>query len=113
VRGTCKKGNTPTEQAATVTVSIDAMRGPRMENRNADFQAFIAVLRNGEVLTKRLFPVSVAFPPNVDRLTIASPPVDITLPVSNFQNASSYDIIAGIQLDPEDLAANRAGLGLH
>jgi hypothetical protein len=51
------------------------------------------------------------FPPNVDRLTMSSPEIDIDFPVSKSKTAAAYSVIAGFQLTPDELAANRHASG--
>jgi hypothetical protein len=58
-----------------------------------------------------VFQVHLTFPPNVERITITSPPLDLALPVSPEKNGAAYQVIAGFQLTPDELAANRHGTG--
>jgi hypothetical protein len=42
-------------------------------------------------------------------MTITSPEIDMNLPVSSEKSGAVYGIIAGFQLTPQELAANRQG----
>jgi hypothetical protein len=94
-----------------VNVSFLLQRGPAMKGREADVPVFLAVVEGENVLDKRVFHIHLTFPPNVDRVTINSPPIDMALPVSAQKTGAAYGIIAGFQLTPEELAANRQGGG--
>lgn len=107
INGNCKAGSEPNQIDAEVRISITVQRGPAMQGREADIPVFLAVTLGDDVRDKQLFPVHVAFPPNVDRLTLTSQPISLTMPVSNTVTGASYGLIAGFQLTPEELEANR------
>ncbi len=109
VDGSCAASDSATTLAATVQVSVAVQRGPAMRGREAEMPVFVAVADGGTVRDKQVFPVHVVFPPNVDRLTITSPPIDMSLPVTPDVGGSAYRIIAGFQLSPDELAAYRQG----
>ncbi len=107
VNGKCTASDDPGVLPATVQVSIAVQRGPAMRGREADVPVFLAVTEGQTVRDKKLFPVHITFPPNVDRLTATSADIDLDLPVSPDKSGASYGIIAGFQLSPEELAVNR------
>ncbi len=111
VDGKCETVNEKSVLPTTVTVSIALQRGPAMKGRDADVPVFLAVVEGETIRDKRVFQVHLAFPPNVDRITITSPPVDLALPVSAQKTGAAYGVIAGFQLTPAELAANRKGPG--
>jgi hypothetical protein len=82
-----------------------------MQGRDAEVPVFIAVTEGETVRDKKVFPLHLTFPPNVDRLTITSPDIDMDLPVSAEKSGAAYSIIAGFQLTPDELAANRQAGG--
>jgi hypothetical protein len=53
----------------------------------------------------------VRFPANVGSVRVVSPPIDMTFPVNASKSGAAYGIIAGFQLTPEEMAANRHRLG--
>jgi hypothetical protein len=111
VNGSCEAGDDKTQLPAKVKVSITIQRGPAMQGREADIPVFLAVTEGDTVRDKKVFPLHLSFPPNVDRLTITSPEVDMDLPVSPEKSGAAYSIIAGFQLTPDELAANRQAGG--
>jgi hypothetical protein len=111
VNGSCKPGDDKSILPATVQVTISIQRGPAMKGREADMPVFLAVTEGDNVRDKKIFPVHVVFPPNVDRLTMNSGEIDLGLPVSADKSGAAYGVIAGFQLTPEELAANRQAGG--
>jgi hypothetical protein len=111
VNGKCHAGDNKTILPATVQVSISVQRGPAMKGRDADVPVFLAVTEGESVRDKKMYPVHVAFPPNVDRLFVSSGDIDLALPVSPAKSGAAYGIIAGFQLSPDELAVNRRAGG--
>jgi hypothetical protein len=111
VDGSCVNGDDASMLPAKVVVSISVQRGPAMQGREADVPVFIAITEGEDVRAKQVYPVHVVFPPNVDRLTMSSPEIDMDLPVSRSKTAAVYSVIAGFQLTPDELAANRHANG--
>ncbi len=111
IDGSCAAGNSPSNIDAKVQVSIAVQRGPAMTGREADVPVFVAVTQGDDVRDKQILPVHVVFPPNVDRLSLTSPVVDLLLPVSDTVTGAAYKVIAGFQLTPDELAANRLAKG--
>jgi hypothetical protein len=111
VNGSCSAGDDQYVLPAKVQVTIAVQRGPAMRGREADVPVFLAVTEGETVRDKQVFPVHVVFPPNVDRLTMTSPEIDMSLPVTQTVTGASYGIIAGFQLSPDELAANRRASG--
>ena len=67
VQGSCKNGDDKSILPATVKVTLTIQRGPAMQGREADVPVFLAVTEGETVRDKKLFPVHITFPPNVDR----------------------------------------------
>jgi hypothetical protein len=111
IAGSCTSGDDKSMIPAKVVVSFSVQRGPAMHGREADVPVFLAVTEGRNVLTEQAYPVHVVFPPNVDRLTMSSPEIDIDFPVSPSKTAAAYTVIAGFQLSPDELAANRHASG--
>jgi hypothetical protein len=111
VNGKCQAGDDQSILPASVQVSISVQRGPAMQGREADVPVFLAVTEGETVRDKQVFPVHVVFPPNVDRLTLNSANIDLNLPVSEKKTGAAYGVIAGFQLTPDELAANRKADG--
>jgi hypothetical protein len=111
VNGSCEAGDDASKLPAKVLVSLSVLRGPAMQGREADVPVFLAVTEGDDVRDKKVFPLHLTFPPNVDRLTITSPEIDMDLPISSHKSGAAYSIIAGFQLSPDELAANRQAGG--
>jgi hypothetical protein len=111
VNGSCTAGDDKAVLPAQVRITLLIQRGPAMQGREADVPVFLAVTEGDTVRDKHVFAVHLAFPPNVDRLTITSPDIDLDLPVSSSRTGASYGVIAGFQLTPEELQANRRAGG--
>jgi hypothetical protein len=107
VNGSCEAGDDKSVLPAKVMVAVSMRRGPAMKGREADVPVFLAVTEGDTVRDKKVFPLHVAFPPNVEQLTFTSPEIDLALPVSSDKSGAVYGIIAGFQLSPDELAANR------
>ena len=62
---------------------------------------FLAVTVFGTILRdKKVFPLHVTFPPNIDTARAASPEIDMEMPVSPQKTGAAYGVIAGFQLTP-------------
>ena len=111
VSGKCQPGSKKSVLAASVQIAISVQRGPAMRGREADVPVFLAVAEGDAIRDKKVFQVHLIFPPNVDRLTITSPEIDLDLPISPSKSGASYAVIAGFQLSPDELARNRRAKG--
>lgn len=111
VKGSCKAGSDTDQVAGTVQIGITVQRGPAMVGREADIPVFLAVTLGDEVRDKQIFPVHVVFPPNVDRMTLTSQDISLDIPVTDKVSGASYGLIAGFQLTPGELDANRHAQG--
>ncbi|MDT7953076.1 MAG: hypothetical protein RQ966_16355 [Acetobacteraceae bacterium] len=92
---------------ATVSVGMELTRGPAAVGRAADVAFFVAVSQGDRVLDKQVYTLRVVFPENTDRLRLTGDSVDLRLPVSPTMKADTYQVTAGFQLTPEELAENR------
>jgi hypothetical protein len=113
VNGSCSAGDDKAVVPAKVRVAISVRRGPAMKGREADVPVFLAVTEDDTVRDKKVFPLHLDFPPNVEQFTVTSPEIDLDLPVSAKKSAAVYGIIAGFQLTPDELAANRQASGVR
>jgi hypothetical protein len=111
VAGKCQAGDDKSILPATVDVTISIQRGPAMQGREADVPVFLAVTEGDAIRDKKVFPVHVVFPPNVDRLSMSSGNIDLSLPVSPEKPGNAYGVIAGFQLSPDELNLNRQSGG--
>ena len=91
----------------SVTVSAEFVRGPAMQGRTATVSLFIAVTEGNVVLDKQVIEFPVEFPANVDRVALQSQPVQLTLPTTPTKSPAAFNIVAGFQLTPGELATNK------
>ncbi|HET6609255.1 MAG TPA: hypothetical protein VFG62_21460 [Rhodopila sp.] len=108
INGTCQAGDDKSTIAAKAKIGVSVRRGPAMPGRAADLPVFLAVTLGDQVLDKHVYQVHVMFPPNVDRVDLVSPEIDLVVPVSGNVTGASYGLIAGFQLTPDELAANQS-----
>jgi hypothetical protein len=107
VNGSCKEGDRKNQLATTTVMTVELTRGPGMQGRDADLAVFLAVTDGDTILDKRIYPMHVAFPPNVDRLVLRSNEQSLILPVSPTKSGAAYRILVGFQLTPDQLEQNR------
>lgn len=107
IQGKCETGPQKNTVAATVQVGAVLMRGPAMHGDAATVPIYVAVTEGTRILDKHIYNLGAVFPSNVDRITVATPPVYMVLPVSPTKSAAAYSILAGFQLTPDQLAAQR------
>lgn len=108
VKGACQPGDTKTQLAVALAVSLDLTRGPAMPGRETDLGFFIAVTEGEAILDKHIFSTHLAFPPNLDHVVWTSDPTNLVLPISPTKSGAAYSILVGFQLTPDELAQNRA-----
>ena len=97
--------------SATVQVGLELSRGPAAAARATSVSFFVAVSQGDHVLDKQVYTIETVFPENTDRLHLTGEPVTLRLPVTKTVRADAYQITAGFQLTPTELAANRRRIG--
>lgn len=107
IDGSCQEGDSPNSLAAKVHVGIDVQRGPAMAGRDITLPIFLAVTMGRDVRDKTIVPFKVTFPSNVDHVTTTTQDIDLSIPVGGDVTGASYAVIAGFQLTPQELEANR------
>jgi hypothetical protein len=103
----CQQGDTATQVAADVGVTIQFTRGPAMQGRTVDVPFFLAATEGGRVLDKKIYVMRVIFPENVDQVALTSDGVHMVFPVSTTKSGAAYTVLAGFQLTEQELAFNR------
>ncbi len=109
VPATCRRGPGGTSIVATVTMRATVERGPGATSREAALPWFIAVIENegDRVLSRQSFLMPVVFPPNVARLTVSSPPVEVAFPLRGERRVQDTRIMVGFLVNEQELALNR------
>jgi hypothetical protein len=108
VSGECGPGDKATQLKVSVQVILELSRGPAATGTQQDVSYFIAVTEGENILDKKLYAMRATFPSNVEKVRLASDPIDLVLPVSRDKSGVVYAVTAGFQLTPEELARNRA-----
>jgi hypothetical protein len=109
MQGTCREGDRKNQLAVTVQIGVEVTRGPAMSGQQADVPVFVAVANGDTILDKRAFAMRVAFPSNIDRVTLTPGDVNLVLPVTQAKTGAAYTIVAGFQLTPDQLVQRRQG----
>jgi hypothetical protein len=109
--GSCKEGDSKNQLAVGVAITVELTRGPAMQGRDADVPTFLAVTEGESILDKRIYPLHVTFPANVDRIVLTSDQQSLSLPVSAAKSGAAYAILAGFQLTQDQLEQNRQRAG--
>ncbi len=103
----CSRLNVKTV-VARMNVNFAVSRGPAAVGRSAVLQYFVGVTESGRVLDEQDYQIGVAFPSNIDTVTLSGEDITLNFPVNPQQSADAYRIYVGFRLTPEQLAANRA-----
>jgi len=111
IQGKCQQGEKRGTVAATVVAGAVLVRGPAMPGNAARVPVYVAVTEGDRILDKHIYTLDAVFPSNVDRVAVTTPPVFMVLPVTPTKSAAAYVVVAGFQLTPGQLAANRANSG--
>lgn len=109
IPATCRPGPRGQSVLASVSLRATAERGPAATGREAALPWFIAVLDGStdEVLNRQAFLMPVVFPPNVARVTVTSPPVEISFATTGRRRVQDHRILVGFLVDEEEVALNR------
>lgn len=106
--GACTYADRRRAVRVTLTVGMEATRGPAAAERTIRLPYFVAVADAADrILDKAVYTVAAEFPPNRSRVRLAGEEVTLVLPVSAERPAGSYTVLVGFQLTPEELALNR------
>jgi hypothetical protein len=108
IQGKCKPGDRKDTVAATVVIGVTLARGPALQGNRVTVPVFVAVTEGNAILDKHIYNLSATFPSNVERVAVSTPPVELVLPITPAKTAAAYDVLAGFQLTPDQLANNRA-----
>lgn len=109
--GACAAGPMASHHRKTVrtnvTIAMTVERGPAAKGETLTLPYFIAVVRDGKILNKKIFNVDVTFAPNTTVTSVRSPVRVIDLPASNSIEDTDYHMAVGFQLNHAQLEYNR------
>ena len=85
--------------------------GPAATERTHTYRYFVAVTRkNIDVINKQYYPITVTFPPGVDRLAVSESVAEIIIPRANeTTSGENFEIIIGFDMTPEQAQFNADG----
>jgi hypothetical protein len=107
--GTCVLVRRQTAVQVTMTMAVEATRGPAAPGRVMQLPYFVAVTGPDEqILDKAVYSLAVEFPANTQRARMRGEEVRLTLPISSEQQARDYRVFVGFQLTEPELALNRS-----
>ncbi|MFN3835431.1 MAG: membrane lipoprotein lipid attachment site-containing protein [Glycocaulis sp.] len=87
-------------------------RGPAADASEKTYYYFIAVTRTDDaVIERQVFPVTVRFPADQNRVELVQEIGTITIPrATPTTSGSNFEVIVGFELTPEQVEFNRSGL---
>ncbi|QCE35360.1 hypothetical protein FAI40_08470 [Acetobacteraceae bacterium] len=111
VNGVCREGMPDSKKRpmtrVDVSVSFRAERGPASQSNKFDVPYFIAVVRDGKIITKQVFPTFGTFSNNNENLAFKAPVRYIDLPAGGDPQVNDYTLMVGFQLTETQLRYNR------
>ncbi|MCQ9155797.1 hypothetical protein [Acidomonas methanolica] len=112
--GACEAGPTGEHHQRTVrtriSLAMTIQRGPAAAVEALDLPYFVAVVRNGKILDKKVFHATAAFEPNTSLTAVNTPIRIIDLPASDSIEDTDYHMVVGFQLTRAQLQYNRTHL---
>lgn len=112
IGGECRHNNAkkPTQVVVEMRVFLSAKAGPANQSGRADFRYFAAVIdRDNTILAREEFAYPVALG-GVGGSFVGEDRLEQTIPLPDGASSSSYQVLIGILMTPEELSRNRAGL---
>ncbi|OFX07797.1 MAG: hypothetical protein A2516_03555, partial [Alphaproteobacteria bacterium RIFOXYD12_FULL_60_8] len=103
--GYCER--TDTGLLSNLMTNFTLSLGPRAPSRKAKVEYFVALVKNGEVITKEVMGVDVEFPENVSKVRYRDEAFDLTIPLAAGESGPDYNIYIGFQLSKNELDYNR------
>jgi hypothetical protein len=106
--GTCAYADRRRSVRVTLSLSMEATRGPATGDRNVAIPYFVAVTdAEDRILDKAVYTVAASFPANRSRVRMTGEEVALTLPITAERPPASYTVVVGFQLTETELALNR------
>lgn len=108
VSGHCSSAANGTMLHTQIRLDMGITRGPATAASTLPIPYFIAVTRDGAVISKQSLVAQAQFPGNADRVLVRTDPIGLDLPVTRAHPGTSYRIEVGFQLDAAQLDYNRS-----
>jgi hypothetical protein len=110
VKGACKGQIGHKVITAHAHAEFLMTRGPAAKSPATEIQYVVSVLKNDNILEKKLYTQHVVFPPNVDTVKVTGDEIQFSFPTQRGLSGPSYKIYFVLQLSPDELAANQKAL---
>lgn len=110
VSGHCSDAEQRTVLHTVVQLQLAVTRGPVAQGSSLSVPYFIAVTRDGAVISKQSLQALAQFADNGDNVLVKTDPVTLDIPVTRAKPGTSYRVEVGFQLTPQQLAYNLAHL---
>jgi hypothetical protein len=106
--GACVFADRRRSVRVTLTLAMEATRGPGATERSIAIPYFVAVTdAQDRILDKAVYSGPAEFPANRSRVRLTGEQVTLTLPISAERPPASYPVVVGFQLTEAELALNR------
>lgn len=106
--GACAFADRRRSVQVTLSLSMNATRGPAAGDRSITIPYFVAVTdAENRILDKAVYTVAASFPANRSRVRMTGEEVTLTLPITAERPPASYTVVVGFQLTETELALNR------
>ncbi len=92
---------------ASMDLSFHASRAPSRDGATYSVPYFVVVHENSKIFAKRLYILRLSFAPGAATADIKQSPDDTSIKISNGKLPWNYQLLAGFQLTPEQMAYNK------
>lgn len=106
-RTSCDINKKTGETNSTFTVSFRATRAPSADGAEYSVPYFVAVTRGDQLIEKRILTVRFSFAPGASAATFDESPDDFDIHMENGHFPYEYQLMAGFQMTPDQVAYNK------
>ena len=92
---------------ASMDLSFHATRAPSRDGATYAVPYFVVVHENNKIFAKRLYTLRLTFAPGAATADIKQSPDDTAIKISNGKLPWNYQLLAGFQMTPEQMAYNK------
>ncbi|QDH16291.1 hypothetical protein [Swingsia samuiensis] len=114
IAGDCERGPQSSDDQQTtrtrISLAMNLTRGPAAKDNIITVPYFVAIMRDGKIIDKKIFKDTFALPANVSTQSVRTELRLIDLPASQNLQENPYTLEIGYQLTPDELTYNRQHL---
>jgi hypothetical protein len=92
---------------ASMDLTFHATRPPSRDGATYAVPYFVVVHENSKIFAKRLYTLRLTFAPGAATADITQAPDDTSIRISNGKLPWNYQLLAGFQMTPEQIAYNK------